>query len=125
MAMYVAFASQDGIHIDAHFGWSPLLEIYRVSPLGYEHHQSIAFPPAREDGDEDKLTPRINAVRACTLLYVAAIGGSAAARLIHHKVTPIRAPKENEAITDLLDRLVVMLQGTPPPWLRKVLQPQA
>lgn len=124
MAIYVAFASQDKVHINAHFGWTPYLEIYKVTAGSYQLHQSISFPPAREDGDEDKLTPRLNVVRACTLVYVAAIGGSAAAKLINHKVTPIRSPREDEVITDLLDRLMTMLQGTPPPWLRKVLQTQ-
>lgn len=123
--MYVAFASQDQIHIDAHFGWCPFLEIYKVSTEGHELHQSIAFPPgAEQDGDENKLTPRINAVRACTLVYVTAIGGSAAARLIRERITPIRNPNPSEPIESLLDRLVVMLQGTPPPWLRKVLLAQ-
>jgi len=81
-------------------------------------------PGAEQDGDENKLTPRINAVRACILVYVTAIGGSAAARLIRERVTPIRNPNPSEPIESLLDRLVVMLQGTPPPWLRKVLQAQ-
>jgi nitrogen fixation protein NifX len=125
MAMFVAFASSDQQIINAHFGWTPFLEIYKVDQDGYSLHQSISFPPAQEDGDEDKLTPRINAVRACTLVYVSAIGGSAAAKLINHKITPIRSSNGEEPITDLLDRLVIMPRGTPPPWLRKVLLAQS
>lgn len=122
MTMYVAFASQDQVHIDAHFGSTPFLEIYKVSRDGHSRAQSIPFPPELQDGDESKLIPRLAAVRGCTLVYVVAIGGSAAARLIREGITPVRTPKPGEAISDFLDRLVTMLQGTPPPWLRKALQ---
>ena len=44
--------------------------------------------------------------------------------MIRERITPIRNPNPSEPIESLLDRLVVMLQGTPPPWLRKVLQAQ-
>lgn len=61
-------------------------------------------------------------MRACTLVYVTAIGGSAAARLIRERITPIRNPNPSEPIESLLDRLVVMLRALP--WLRKVLLAQ-
>jgi nitrogen fixation protein NifX len=47
---------------------------------------------------------------------------SAAARLINKNITPIKAPEDNAEIKDVLDRLVVTLKGSPPPWLRKALQ---
>lgn len=125
MSIHVGFTSLDHLHTNAHFGSAPFVEIYRVDADGYQLKQSIPFPTAKQDGDEDKLTPRIQAVRGCALVYVAAIGGSAAAKLINLKVTPIRAPRPEETIHELLDRLVVMLQGTPPPWLRKSLQTQS
>jgi nitrogen fixation protein NifX len=37
-------------------------------------------------------------------------------------VTPIKAKSEEEEITDVLDKLVQTLKGSPPPWLRKALQ---
>ena len=53
-------------------------------------------------------------------MYVAAIGGSAAARVVALKVHPIKVPQP-ESITGILDKLQTVLQGTPPPWLRKAL----
>ncbi len=51
---------------------------------------------------------------------MAAIGGSGAARVVALKIHPIKVPQP-EAIADILDKLQAVLQGTPPPWLRKAL----
>jgi nitrogen fixation protein NifX len=53
---------------------------------------------------------------------VSTIGGSAAARLIKQKITPIKAQSEEQEISDVLTKLVQTLNGSPPPWLRKALQ---
>lgn len=121
--MKVAFTTSDGIHVNAHFGWAKQIAVYDVSPEGFQLSDTLAFTgDLKEDGNEDKLVPKINALTGCTIVYVSAIGGSAAARLIKQKITPIKAQSSEEEIEDLLSRLVTTLQGTPPPWLRKVLQ---
>ena len=74
----------------------------------------------KEDGNEDKLAPKIEAIKDCAILYVAAIGGSAAARVVANKIHPIKV-NEPEAINDILDKLQEVLKGAPPPWLRKAL----
>jgi len=53
-------------------------------------------------------------------VYVAAIGGSGAARVVALKIHPIKVPQP-ESIVEILDKLQAVLQGTPPPWLRKAL----
>ena len=73
-----------------------------------------------EDGSEDKLLPRLEAIRDCAILYVAAIGGFAAAQVVNLKVHPIKVTQP-EPIAGLLQKLQTVLAGTPPPWLRKVL----
>lgn len=121
--MKVAFTTSDGVHVNAHFGWAKQIAVYDVTPEGFQFSETLGFSgELKEDGNEDKLLPKINALVGCTIVYVSAIGGSAAARLIKHKITPIKAQSEQEEIEDLLTRLVTTLQGTPPPWLRKVLQ---
>lgn len=120
--MKVGFTTQDLKHVDAHFGWAKNLAIYEVSTEGYQFLEAIQFGgKLEEDGDEDKLTPKVEAVKDCAILYVAAIGGSAAARIVAAKVHPIKVG-DAPAITDLLDKLREVLQGVPPPWLRKALQ---
>ena len=74
----------------------------------------------KEDGNEDKLAPKIEAIKDCAILYVAAIGGSGAARVVANNIHPMKV-NQPEEITDLLDKLEDVLKGTPPPWLRKAL----
>jgi nitrogen fixation protein NifX len=119
--MKVAFATQDQQRVDAHFGWAKHLAVYDVTPAGYHFVEAIPFgEDLAEDGNEDKLAPKLDAIRDCAIVYVAAIGGSAAARVVAAKLHPIKVASP-EPILDILDKLQVVLAGTPPPWLRKAL----
>ena len=119
--MKVAFATQDNVHINAHFGWAKKVDIYDVSTDGYNFLDTVEFGgDLKEDGNEDKLVPKIKAVADCTIVYVSAIGGSAASRLLKNKITPLKAENKDDEITDVLNILVKTL-GNPPPWLRKAL----
>jgi len=119
--MKVAFATQDLKRVDAHFGWAKNIAIYEIGPEGYEFVEAIQFDgDLKEDGNEDKLAPKIEAVKDCAILYVAAIGGSGAARVVANNIHPMKV-NQPEAISDLLDKLQEVLRGVPPPWLRKAL----
>ncbi|MBD2577793.1 nitrogen fixation protein NifX [Oscillatoria sp. FACHB-1406] len=121
--MKVAFATSDNVHINSHFGWAKNIDVYDVSPEGYNFLSTVTFDGnLKEDGDEDKLVPKVEAVIDCTLVYVSAIGGGAAARLINKRVTPIKSRSEEDEITQVLEHLVKTLKGNPPPWLRKAIQ---
>ncbi len=119
--MKIAFATQDLKRVDAHFGWAKNIAIYELSPDGYRFVEAVQFASdLAEDGNEDKLTPKIDAIRDCAILYVAASGGSGAARVVASNVHPMKVAQP-ENIIDLLEKLRVVLQATPPPWLRKAL----
>ena len=119
--MKIAFATQDKQRVDAHFGWAKSIDVYDVRPEGYHFVQSFEFGgKLEEDGDEDKLAPKLDAIKDCAILYVAAIGGSGAARVVAQKIHPIKVAQP-EPILDILDKLQEVLKGTPPPWLRKAL----
>lgn len=118
--MKIAFATQDQQRVDAHFGWARHLAVYDVTPDGYRFVEDHAFADEEEDGNEDKLGPKLQAIADCAIVYVAAIGGSAAARVVASKVHPVKVTQP-EPILDLLDKLQRTLAGTPPPWLRKAL----
>ena len=119
--MKIAFATQDQQRVDAHFGWAKHLAVYEISPTGYGFVQDFGFgEDLAEDGNEDKLAPKLDAIKDCAIVYVAAIGGSAAARVVASKIHPIKVTQP-EPILDILDKLQGVLQGTPPPWLRKAL----
>lgn len=119
--MKVAFSTQDLQRVDAHFGWAKHIMIYDVRADGYDFIQTVTFDgDLQEDGNEDKLAPKIEAIKDCAILYVAAIGGSGAARVVANNIHPIKVPQP-EVIMDILDKLQDVFKGTPPPWLRKAL----
>lgn len=121
--MKIAFTTNDQVHINAHFGWAKKIDVYEISPDGYEFLETLKFNgDLKEDGNEDKLAPKVEALADCTIVYVSAIGGSAAARLIRKRITPVKAKSEEEEISEVLTKLVQTLKGNPPPWLRKALQ---
>ncbi|MEP9356648.1 nitrogen fixation protein NifX [Xanthobacter sp. KR7-65] len=119
--MKVAFATQDLKRVDAHFGWAKNIAIYEVGPEGHHFLEAIEFDgDLKEDGNEDKLAPKIEAIKDCAILYVAAIGGSGAARVVANNIHPMKV-NQPEEISDLIGKLEEVLQGNPPPWLRKVM----
>lgn len=119
--MQIAFATEDLQHVDAHFGWAKNIAIYDVTPEACYLVTSIAFSDnLQEDGKEDKLDPKLEAIQDCAILYVAAIGGSAAARVVAKNIHPVKV-SDTETIDGILLRLQNVLRGTPPPWLRKAL----
>jgi nitrogen fixation protein NifX len=119
--MKVAFATQDLKRVDAHFGWAKNIAIYELTPEGHYFLEAVQFDgDLKEDGNEDKLAPKIEAIKDCAILYVAAIGGSGAARVVANNIHPMKVAQPEE-ISDLLDKLKDVLNGTPPPWLRKAL----
>ncbi|MGB3650612.1 MAG: nitrogen fixation protein NifX [Rivularia sp. (in: cyanobacteria)] len=121
--MKIAFTTSDNVHINAHFGSAKTIDVYEISDEGYKFLETLSFGgELKEDGNEDKLLPKLKALEDCTIVYVTAIGGSAAARLIKKGVTPVKARSEKDEIKELLERLVQTLKGSPPPWLRKALQ---
>ncbi|MEM1368280.1 MAG: nitrogen fixation protein NifX [Cyanobacteria bacterium P01_H01_bin.15] len=127
--MKVAFTTNDSIHVNAHFGSARQIDIYEASGNGFTFLESLEFQKnLKQDGNEDKLGPKLAALSGCSIVYVGAIGGSAASRLIRQKVTPIKAESSAEIIPLKLAELVETINNSPPPWLRKVLnqsQPQS
>lgn len=124
--MKIAFATADGLHVDAHFGSAPMLALYDVTPTGFTFLENLIFEKhLQQDGNEDKVDAKLSILQNCTLIYVAAIGPAAAARLIGRQVMPIKASPDENSIQALLAKLVDMLNGNPPPWLRKALKQPA
>ena len=98
--MKVAFATEDMKTVDAHFGWAKQLAIYEIGPDSHSLVEVAQFDgDLKEDGSEDKLEPKLAAIKDCAIVYVAAIGGSAAAKVVNLRIHPIKVTKP-EAIAD-------------------------
>lgn len=119
--MKIAFATQDLQTVDAHFGWAKNILVYELDQDGHFLVETLTFGDnLEEDGNEDKLLPKLEALADCAILYVAAIGGSAAARVVAKNIFPVKV-SQPENIETLLEKLKETMRGTPPPWLRKAL----
>ncbi len=124
--MRIAFATQDLKTMDAHFGGARNFAIYAVSADGYRFVEAIRFDGvSAEDGvhadsNDDRITPRVDALEGCALLFVLAIGGPAAAKVVNRRIHPVKLPHP-EPIDQVLDRVQTMLKTSPPPWLRKAM----
>ena len=119
--MKIAFTTEDLVHVNAHFGWARKIAIYEVTAESASLLKLVEFAgDLKEDGDEDKLAPKIEAIADCAMLYVSAIGGSGAARVVAASIHPVRVA-EMETIDEIIAKLQIVFRGTPPPWLRKAM----
>lgn len=126
----VALATRDMTHLDAHFGSAPKFAVYDVSPTGWSFVEALAFADISDetgahnrgggDGD-DRIAPKVAALAGCHLLFCLAIGGPSAAKVVAARIHPIKVAQATP-LDEVLERTRAMLAGSPPPWLRKVLQ---
>lgn len=114
----VAIASTQQEKVDGHYGSCPRFLIYQISP---EEKRLIDIRPTDgADDAEDKNAFRAELISDCDVLYVQSVGGPAAAKIVRAGIYPIKLPDGGEA-EEALARLQGTLQGTPPPWLAKIL----
>ncbi len=126
----IAVATQDLKSMNAHFGSARRFAVYDVAPTEARFVEAFSFGDVSDesgahakDGD-DRIGPKVEALTGCNLLFVLAIGGPAAARVVNAHIHPVKLPKP-ETIDSIVHRVQTMMTGNPPPWLRKVMGTQA
>jgi nitrogen fixation protein NifX len=117
-----AFATADGVHVDAHFGRCARFDIYDITAEGVQLREIRSIATDEADNEDHRVRGRLDALAGCALLCVASIGPAAAARVVNARVHPLKTAPST-TIASVLDRLQVVLQGNPPPWLRKLQSP--
>ena len=125
-AVRVAIATQDMKSLNAHFGSAKRIAVYDVTEKGWRFVEAHDFSDVsdqsgshRTDG-EDRIGQKTDALAGCHLLFCLAIGGPSAAKVVAAKIHPIKVAQA-APIDEVLERTRVMLAGSPPPWLRKIL----
>jgi len=113
----VACASNNGELLDGHFGSTKRFLVYQVSA---SENRLIDVRIPDDSGTEDKNAGRASVISDCQVLYVASIGGAAAAKVIKANVHPIKDPKGGSA-RDRILALQEVLASKTPPWLAKVM----
>jgi nitrogen fixation protein NifX len=114
-----AFATADGLHVDAHFGRCDRFDVYDITAQCVQLREIRSIATDEADIEDHRIRARLDALAGCALVCVASIGPAAAARVVNARVHPLKTDPST-TITSVLDRLQAVLQGTPPPWLRKL-----
>lgn len=116
----IAFASTDRKHVDQHFGAALAFAIYAVSAEGAHLDEVAQFSPQAMDGNEDKLTPKIDLLEGCAAMYCQAVGASAMQQLIARGIHPLKV-EQGTPISELLSQLRQELREEPRGWMAKAI----
>lgn len=115
--MKIAFTTTDGTMIDQHFGQCERFHIWEIGPETAEFLKIVQVAPHGGD-EEDRIAARADLLADCAIVYTMQIGGPAAAKLIARKIHPMKTTVE-AGLKETIEKLQEVLQGNPPPWLRK------
>lgn len=114
----VAVASNNGAALDGHFGSCLRFLIYQLSATEI---RLIDIRSALEaDLSDDKNAFRVRLIRDCPVLYIVAIGGPAAGKVVQAGIYPMKKEAGGPA-RELLGELQQAMITSPPPWLAKIL----
>ena len=114
----VACASNRDEELDGHFGSCSRFLVYQIDE---KEIRLIEIRNSSDISDEgDKNANRAALINDCNVLYVASIGGPAAAKVVKAGIHPIKQPAGGNA-REKLAELQSVLAGTPPPWLAKAM----
>lgn len=114
----VAFATDDRVSVNQHFGAAAGFAIYALDGEHARLVEVAEFPPEAMDGNENKLAEKIGGLAGCAAVYCLAVGGSAVRQLLASGVQPVRIESETP-IESLLGQLTTALREGGIAWLDK------
>ena len=120
----IACASNDAINVDGHFGSCSQFMIYQVAAdeARLIDIRNTDIPDGLEV--DDKNVFRAELIQDCQVLYIASVGGPAAAKIVKLGIHPMKL-SGIESITGIIGQLQTVIAVTPPPWLAKVMGVEA
>jgi len=119
-AIKVAFATTDMVHVNQHFGSAKSFALYAVDSTRSELLEAAQFGDLAQDGNEDKLSVKIQLLDGCAAVYCQAIGASAIKQIIAQGIQPIKV-HEGSTIKNLIADLQNEMNSGPSSWLAKAI----
>lgn len=113
----IAFATTDMENINSHFGSAKQFAVYDVSKDSITACEIIRI----DEKDTDKT---VQLLKLIDIVYFTDIGATAAAKIINSGIFPIKY-KDIVLIDDELNKLKTMLNGNPPPFIKKIIEKKA
>lgn len=114
----VAIASNHKGMLDGHFGSCLQFLIYQVSPNEIQLLELRSTTGKKFENEKNDYLAEL--ISDCHILYVASIGGPAAAKVVKYAIHPVKYIDEANAV-DVLRELQSAISCKPPPWLAKVM----
>lgn len=122
-AIKVAFATSDMLHVNQHFGSAQSFAIYAVDPKSSKLLEAAQFGDLAQDGNEDKLSVKLQLLEGCAAVYCQAVGASAIRQIVSQGIQPIKVHEGSQIKNLLKDLQQEMLTG-PSSWLAKAISQQ-
>jgi len=119
-ALKIAFATTDMETVNQHFGSAQSFAIYAVDMEDSQLLEAAQFGVLSQDGNEDKLSVKIELLNGCAAVYCQAVGGSAINQLIAKNIQPVKV-HEGGKIKDLIVDLQNEMKAGPSSWLAKAI----
>ncbi|TAK62396.1 nitrogen fixation protein NifX [Methylobacter sp.] len=119
-ALKIAFATTDMETVNQHFGSAKSFAIYAVNMDDAQLLEAAEFGELQQDGNEDKLSVKIELLNGCAAVYCQAVGGSAINQLIAKNIQPVKV-HEGGKIKDLIVDLQNEMKAGPSNWLAKAI----
>lgn len=119
-ALKIAFATTDMETVNQHFGSAKSFAIYAVNMDDAQLLEAAQFGELSQDGNEDKLSVKIELLNGCAAVYCQAVGGSAINQLIAKNIQPVKV-HEGGKIKDLIVDLQNEMKAGPSSWLAKAI----
>ncbi len=120
-ALKVAFATSDMTTVNQHFGSAKSFAIYAVNHDESQLLEAAQFGMLAQDGNEDKLSVKIDLLAGCAAVYCQAIGASAINQLLGKGIQPVKV-HEGSKIADLVVDLQNELKTGASSWVAKALK---
>ncbi len=117
----VAFATTNLKQVDQHFGSAQSFALYQVDPEHASLLEVAEFGKLAQDGNEDKLSAKLDMLAGCVAVYCHAAGSSAVQQLLAKGIQPVKVTSDAE-ITDLIAALQEEMRQGPSAWLAKAIE---
>lgn len=119
----VAFATTDMETVNQHFGSASSFSVYVLNQNTFRLFEVVQFGEMEQDGNEDKLLAKLDALEECIAVYSQAIGASAIAQLKARNIQPVKVTS-GVFIAGIIESLQSELRTGAGVWLARAMQKQ-
>jgi len=117
-SILVACASNSGEALDGHFGSCQRFLVYQINAV--ETRLVDIRPVDFEVGGSEGSDARAELIADCKVLFIASIGGPAAAKVVKRGIHPVRVTDGGNA-RDIVVSLSARLGTNPAPWIARAM----